>query len=184
MLSNGTRRSLLRRHRRKNYAEVLAEMHKSRSKVAVMASALFLMGCGTVFPTDPEGTLERVSGGTIRVGASENGNWVSIPPSGDPAGSEPELIRSFAEKLGADVQWTTGTEHVLAESLKHGELDVVIAGLTDQTPWAEHAGLTIPYTESEDERGRAHKHVMLVPHGENAFLLELDRFLAESQKSQ
>jgi hypothetical protein len=145
---------------------------------------LFLSACGASFPADPNGTLERVSGGTLRVGASENDPWVSVPSSGDPEGSEPELIRTFAAKLGADVEWTTGAQHVLAEDLKHGDLDILIGGLDDQTPWAQHGGLTRPYTESTDDRGKKRKHVMLVFHGENAFLLELDRFLAESQESR
>ena len=67
---------------------------------------------------------------------------------------------------------------MLAEDLKHGELDLVIGGLNDKTPWEKDAGLTRAYAESVDTRGQGRKHVMLVPKGENAFLLELDRFLA------
>jgi hypothetical protein len=149
----------------------------------LLAALLAITGCGT-YPTDPEGTLERVRGGTLRVGASVNGDWVRIPEGGSsPArveGSEADLVRQFAEHLGAEVEWVQGTEHVLAEELKHGTLDVVIGGLDDKTPWSTHAGLTRPYTESKDSRGSLHKHVMLVPLGENAFLLELDRFLLGS----
>jgi hypothetical protein len=159
-------------------------MRKSGSIAALLMATLFLAACGPSFPSDPDGTLERVTGGTLRVGASENEPWVSVPPSGEPEGSEPELIRTFAARFGADVEWIIGAEHVLAEDLKHGELDVLIGGLDDQTPWAQHGGLTRAYTESTDNRGKTHKHVMLVFHGENAFLLELDRFLAESQESQ
>jgi len=149
----------------------------------LLAALLALAGCGT-YPSDPEGTLERVRGGTLRVGASVNGDWVRIPDSGTSPdrveGREADLVRQFAERLGAEVEWVQGTEHVLAEELKHGALDVVIGGLDDKTPWSTHAGLTRPYTESRDSRGSLHKHVMLVQLGENAFLLELDRFLLES----
>jgi len=72
----------------------------------------------------------------------------------------------------------------LAEELKHGQLDLVIGGLDDKTPWAQHGGLTRVYTESRDSRGSLHKHVMLVPLGENAFLLELDRFLMEATEQR
>lgn len=159
-------------------------MRKWGSIAALLVATLFLSACGSSFPADPDGTLERVNGGTLRVGASENDPWVSVPPSGEPEGSEPELIRAFAAKLGAKIEWTTGGEHMLAEDLKHGELDVLIGGLDDQTPWVQHGGLSRPYAESKDGRGKTHKHVMLVSHGENAFLLELDRFLAESQRSK
>jgi ABC-type amino acid transport substrate-binding protein len=161
----------------------------------LLATLLTLSGCGSAFPADPQGTLERASGGTLRVGASINGDWVKISaPAGgelrsgeiqgsDVQGTEAVLVKGFAEHLGADIEWVAGTEQVLAEELKHGELDLVIGGLDDKTPWVSHAGVTRPYAESTDGRGSLHKHVMLVPLGENAFLLELDRFLKEAGKT-
>ena len=154
------------------------------------AALLFLAGCGTTFPADPKGTLERVQDGTLRVGASINGDWVAISSpagsnlrDGDVQGKDVELVRGFAEQLGADIEWVAGTEQVLAEDIKHGDLDLVIGGLDDKTPWVTHAGVTRPYAESEDQRGKLHKHVMLVPLGENAFLLELDRYLMAAKGS-
>ena len=159
-------------------------MRRCKVLFLLLAGLLFLAGCGTSYPADPEGTLDRVRGGTLRVGASPNGDWVRLPAGSAGAarveGKEAELVQRFAERLGADIEWVTGTEQVLADELKHGELDLVIGGLDDKTPWSTHAGLTRPYTESRDSRGSLHKHVMLVPLGENAFLLELDRFLLES----
>jgi ABC-type amino acid transport substrate-binding protein len=156
--------------------------------VLLLAALLALAGCGTSYPADPEGTLDRVRGGTLRVGASPNGDWVQLPAgSGGAArveGREAGLVQRFAEQLGADIEWVTGTEQVLADELKHGELDLVIGGLDDKTPWTTHAGLTRPYAESRDQRGDLHKHVMLVPLGENAFLLELDRFLMEAKEQR
>ena len=43
----------------------------------MLISALTLTACGTSFPADPDGTLGRVSGGVLRVGASENDGWVT-----------------------------------------------------------------------------------------------------------
>jgi ABC-type amino acid transport substrate-binding protein len=151
---------------------------------AMLAGALALTACGTSFPADPDETLDRVSGGTLRVGASDNGEWVSLTANGEPQGREPDLVRAFAAKLGAEIEWSEGTEHVLAEDLKHGELDLVIGGLNDKTPWEKDAGLTRVYAESVDSRGQGRKHVMLVPKGENAFLLELDRFLMASEAAK
>ncbi|MDP9997237.1 transporter substrate-binding domain-containing protein [Pseudarthrobacter sulfonivorans] len=166
------------------------------ANVLALVTAVFLAGCGT-YPADPSGTLERVDGGTLRVGASENGDWVkfsaasgggqaTLPASPrrdeDVQGTEAELVREFAARLGADIEWVSGTEHVLAEELKHRELDLVVGGLNDKTPWVQHGGLTRVYAESRDSRGALHKHVMLVPLGENAFLLELDRFLMEAKE--
>ena len=156
-------------------------MRTPGSTVALaLAAVLALAGCGT-YPADPAGTLERVADGTLRVGASENGEWVQFAGE-DVQGTEADLVRDFAARIGADVEWVPGTEHVLAEELKHGELDLVIGGLDDKTPWAQHGGLTRAYAESRDSRDSLHKHVMLVPLGENAFLLELDRFLMEAKE--
>jgi ABC-type amino acid transport substrate-binding protein len=162
----------------------------------LLAALLLLTACGSSFPADPQGTLDRARGGTLRVGASINGEWVRIagPASGDvrsgdvPAsdvqGKEAELVRDFAAQLGAEVEWVAGTEQVLADELKHGGLDLVIGGLDDKTPWVTHAGITRPYAESRDDRGNLHKHVMLVPLGENAFLLELDQFLMAAKEQK
>lgn len=157
----------------------------------LLAVLLMLTGCASSFPADPQGTLEKAQGGTLRVGASINGDWVRISAdtsgavrSSDVQGTEADLVRDFAAQLGADVEWVAGTEQVLAEELKHGGLDLVIGGLDDKTPWVTHAGLTRPYAESRDGRGNLHKHVMLVPLGENAFLLELDKFLMAAKEQK
>ena len=89
-----------------------------------------------------------------------------------------------SSRLGAEIEWVAGTEQVLADELKHGGLDLVIGGLDDKTPWVTHAGTTRPYAESRDGRGSLHKHVMLVPLGENAFLLELDKYLMDVKAGQ
>lgn len=155
--------------------------HSGSTAALVLAAVLALAGCGSPYPADPDGTLERVVDGTLRVGASENGEWVDIDGE-DVQGTEADLVRDFAAGLGAEIEWVSGTEYVLAEELKHGQLDLVIGGLDDKTPWAQHGGLTRVYAESRDSRGSLHKHVMLVPLGENAFLLELDRFLMEAKE--
>lgn len=154
---------------------------RRRWMVVLLAAALMILaGCGAV-PTDPNGTLERTSGGVLRVGASPNGDFVTLSPTGEPEGSDVELIRDFAAGIDARVEWSTGAEHVLAERVERGELDVMIGGLRQDTPWEKHAALTQPYAETEDAHGKKHKHIMLAPKGENAFLLKLDAFLKEAQ---
>jgi ABC-type amino acid transport substrate-binding protein len=145
--------------------------------LAAVILAAGIAACGVPIPADPDGTLERVSGGTLRVGVTANGMWASVREGEEPGGIEPTLVRSFASSLGAVPEWVTGSEQELTKALKEGELDLVVGGFAADTPWITHAGTTRPYTESQDAFGNTVKHVFLVPLGENGFLLALDRFL-------
>ena len=108
---------------------------------------------------------------------SENPGLVDLAEGGEPRGTEPELLREFAAVVGAEVEWVEGSERELVEGLRDGELDAAAGGFRDDSPWEQKAGMTRPYAETVDEHGKTAKHVLLVPEGENAFLLELDTFL-------
>ena len=145
--------------------------------LTALLAALLTAACGSV-PADPERTLERVTGGVLRVGVSPN------PPHTEVGGSEPEgaevaLVRDFAASLPAEIEWTVGGEEMLILALDHGDLDLVIGGLTADTPWTEHAAITKPYAEATDPAGDKVKLVMAARLGENAFLVRLERFLRE-----
>jgi polar amino acid transport system substrate-binding protein len=146
----------------------------------LVAAVPLVSGCGTV-PTDPEGTFERVSGGTLRVGVSISSPWTEQIADDDFAGTEVELVERFAAELDAEIQWTAAGEEALIRRLEHDELDLVIGGLTDQTPWIDKAAITRPYAETSDEHG-TRKHVMAVQMGENRFLVELETFLLEGEE--
>ncbi|WP_092916747.1 transporter substrate-binding domain-containing protein [Agrococcus baldri] len=145
--------------------------------VAAALSVVMLSGCASV-PADPEGTLDRVRDGVLRVGVTEHEPWVQLQGGEEPTGTEPELIVEFAGQLGAEIAWTTGSEAALMESLERGELDVVLGGFLADTPWSDRGAATRPYaeTQSGDE---TRQHVMLVRMGENGFQLALERFLHE-----
>lgn len=138
-----------------------------------------LLGCGVSFPADPDHTLDRVRGGVLRVGASPNEPWISWSSEPEPAGREADLIRAFADSLDARVEWVRGSEEALIKRLERGELDVVAAGLTAETPWLEKAAITKPYATAQGPDGSTEEHVLAVPLGENAFLLTLERFLLQ-----
>nr|WP_272902245.1 transporter substrate-binding domain-containing protein [Brevibacterium daeguense] len=141
-----------------------------------------LAGCSGHYPADPHGTLNRVTGSILRVGVSHNKPFTSLEGE-TPAGEEVALIEEFASTLDAEIEWMDGSVEELVDQLEHGRLDMIIGGLTDQTPWQSKVGLTLPYAETTDEFGQTDKHVMAVRMGENAFLLELDTFL-QSQAQQ
>lgn len=153
-----------------------------RSLAAVaLAVTLGLTGCASGFPADPNGTLDRVTGGTLRVGVSPNEDWTVVTGGGEASGIEVALVEEFANTIDADVEFTVGGEEKLMTDLQAGRLDLVIGGLTDATPWSEKAAITTPFDQVSAEGGKTVGHVMAAPMGENAFLLELEKFLLSSE---
>lgn len=144
-------------------------------------------GCGVTIPSDPDDTLDRVTGGTLAVGVSLDEPWVVLEPgtaSDDvqPAGIEVELVEELAARLDAEVEWTIGGEESLITSLEEGDLDLVVGGLTSTSPWAEKAALTASFATVRGPQGNDELHVWAAPMGENAFLAEVDRFLLDHRE--
>jgi polar amino acid transport system substrate-binding protein len=146
--------------------------------LTILLVTLLTAACGSI-PADPEDTLERVTDGVLRVGVSPNPPHTDVRDTPEPHGSEVALIRDFAATLPAEIEWTVGGEEMLIIGLEEGDLDLVIGGLTADTPWEQHAAITKPYAEATDPAGKQVKLVMAARPGENAFLLQLERFLRE-----
>lgn len=109
----------------------------------IVTAVAAISGCS--FPQDPRGTIDEARGGEMRVGITANEPWTRVG-EGEPSGVEVELIEGFAEELGAEIVWVPGPEYELVEALDAGQVDVVIAGLTKDSPsLSKHAGLTYPY---------------------------------------
>lgn len=145
-----------------------------------------LAGCAVTVPTDPDGTLDRVRGGTLRVGVSANPPWTDLsgPDPDTPTGIEPNLVTGFADSVDSDLVWTTGGEESLIGDLEDGRLDMVIGGLTADSPWKDRAALTRSYVTVPAAGGDPEPHVMAVAMGENAFLVELELFLSAQDLSE
>lgn len=111
-----------------------------------LAVLLPCAGCG--LPWDPEGTFERVRNGTLRVGAVHNPPWVRLADGRKPEGVEVELVNLLAAELEAKVEWAPGGESALFTALERFELDLVVGGLPEDTPWKDRLGLTQVYFES------------------------------------
>jgi polar amino acid transport system substrate-binding protein len=105
--------------------------------------------CACQYPRDPEGTLDRVRGGTLRVGISASDPWVTLEENQPPAGVEVELVKEFAGTLDAEVEWVRGSESDLMAALEGRQLDIVIAGLTRRSIWMHSAALTRPYLTTQ-----------------------------------
>jgi ABC-type amino acid transport substrate-binding protein len=128
-------------------------------------------------PRDPEGTTDRVRGGTLRVGACPDAPGLILASSAErrlePQGAEAEIVRRLAGHLGARVEWRTGGESRLFRALEAFELDLVVGGIDRRSPWGRSVGLTRPFAQLDrpDE-------VWAVPPGENEWLVTVERFLA------
>jgi polar amino acid transport system substrate-binding protein len=123
-----------------------ATVRPPRSGLAALITAVLLAvgvaGCG--IPRDPEGTLDRVRGGTLRAGITASQPWTTLE-GGRPGGVEVELVEQFAVELGARVEWVDGSEAELIGALEVRELDLVVGGLTADTPWQSKAAITRSY---------------------------------------
>jgi polar amino acid transport system substrate-binding protein len=81
-------------------------------------------------------------------------------------------VSSFAASMGVRVEWYHGGADELLHRLARRELDVVAAGLAEDSPWRHEVGLTRRYGEASGS-GR----VLAVAPGENAMLVALERHL-------
>jgi polar amino acid transport system substrate-binding protein len=94
------------------------------------------------------------------------------------SGVEADMIRGFAKELGATVKWRWGAQEKHFHDLEQFQLDLVAGGVTAKSPWSKNVAITRPYAETLDKE----KHALAAPPGENAFLLELEKFLAAHHK--
>jgi len=142
-----------------------------------IATLSLALACG--LPRDPEGTLDRVRGGTLRVGFVVDTPWVTAVRDGA-GGIEGAIAAELARGLGARIAWTHASETPLLTALHDGDLDLVIAGLTKGSPWAAKASFTRPYyvdtTTMHGERAEV-PHVVAVRPGENAWQVHVERML-------
>jgi polar amino acid transport system substrate-binding protein len=104
-------------------------------------------------PKDQQDTSRRITEtGKMRVGLMENPPWV-IRTGDEPSGTEPILMREFANSLGAAPEWHWGSDEGLFGALELHELDAVVGGITDQTPWTKRIGITRYYFEEKFDVG-------------------------------
>jgi polar amino acid transport system substrate-binding protein len=117
-------------------------------RVLLVALLVALVAGGCQYPRDPDGTLNRVQGGVMRVGVAEADPWVVIEGGQPSGGAEVEIVRRFARDIGARIEWVEGSEEELVHATKEGAVDLVIAGLTNKSRWKKDVAFTRPYVET------------------------------------
>ncbi|HYO98346.1 MAG TPA: hypothetical protein VER33_27765 [Polyangiaceae bacterium] len=155
-------------------------MHGQDSSFAsgVLCAMLLSVAACDDYPRDPEGTLKRIqSSGLVRAGCSNHPPWVELSGA-MPRGTEVVLVDALARELGARVAWQGGAENLLTK-LEEYELDVVVGGFANDTPWQERVAMSRPYAEQAGK-----PRVWLFPPGENAWQLRAERFLLSASARQ
>lgn len=119
------------------------------SRWLLALGSLTLLATGCDFPRDAAGTLDRIRAEKVlHVGYSPRPPWVVIE-AGRPAGIEVRLIERYASRLGATVEWLSGSETSLIEALRQGNVDFVIGGHERASVWRQHASLSRPHSSAE-----------------------------------
>jgi polar amino acid transport system substrate-binding protein len=114
--------------------------------LVMLLAALAAAGCQ--YPRDPDGTLNRVEGGVMRVGVTDADPWVALEGDRPVGGAEVELARRFARDLGARIEWVQGSEEELVDAAKEGQVDLIIGGITSKSRWKKDVAFTRPYVET------------------------------------
>jgi polar amino acid transport system substrate-binding protein len=116
--------------------------------LALVVVLAVTVAAGCQYPRDPDGTLNRVEGGVMRVGVAESDPWVLLEGDQPSGGAEVELARRFARDVGARIEWVQGSEEELVHAAKEGQVDLILGGLTNKSRWEKDVALTRPYVES------------------------------------
>jgi polar amino acid transport system substrate-binding protein len=116
-------------------------------KIIEMTRALLSLLLATLLacnlPRDSSGTLHRVEHGVLRVGVIHDPPWAAAKDA--LAGVEVQLVSRLARDLGARAAWTPGAESELLAALHDRDLDLVIGGLTADSPWKKKVAFTRQY---------------------------------------
>src|SRR5215213_817635 len=118
-------------------------LRNNRTSILLLLILCLTVACSNL-PRDPKETLRTVQTRPMRVGLVEHSPWV-VRTTGEPMGVEVDLVRQFAAALGTTPEWHWGGEQEQLEALQDYQLDLVIGGLTDRSPWRKYVGMTSPY---------------------------------------
>ena len=132
--------------------------------------AVVLSGCADL-PRDPEGTSETVRQGTLRVGFLEAPSFVKSV-DGRPEGPEVDMVREIARDFEIEPKFVPVSLDNAIRGLEAHQFQIVIGGFDKDTPVKKRVALTRPYDRKKE-------HVLLLPPGENGWLMRLDKKLYE-----
>src|SRR5690348_9720680 len=146
----------------------------------IHAGLILFAVAGCDLPRDSDGTLDRIRGGTMRVGFVVDTPWTT-DSAGVVGGIEGGMVQSLARELGARASWKRGQQDYLLTALEPRDLDLVICGLTADSPCSKQVAFTRPYFTDTVRVGGSLKprdHVLAAAPGENAWLMRVEQMLS------
>jgi polar amino acid transport system substrate-binding protein len=151
----------------------------------LICTVLVITSVACDLPRDSDGTLNRIRGGTMRVGVVVDTPWTT-DSAGVVGGIEGTMVERLARQLNARVTWMHGQQDVLLTALQNRDLDLVIGGLGASSPWSKQVAFTMPYDVDTVRVPGGRKpietqHVIAAAPGENAWLMRVERMLIEER---
>ena len=143
---------------------------------ACLLLAPLLAGCGD-YPRDAENSLRRAREDAMRVGVSHDPPFVVLAAGAEPAGDDIALVRALAQAQGARIEWVAAGHDGLMRQLLDYQLHLVVGGHGHDSPWQAHVGWSRIWHARAGGDGAAHARRFALPPGENAWQVEVDRFL-------
>lgn len=126
----------------------------------ILITAIAFVGCES-YPKDVDGTLNKISNHTVRVGKSTS-----------TTDYDKQLMNGFAKEVNAKVEWVEGDQIKLTELLSHHKIDMAIGGFTKESPLKKEVAFSKPYITQGD-----YEYVVAIPKGENALLMKLEKYI-------
>ncbi len=152
-------------------SDARAPRRRPLAALAFVAALLCLAACD--LPRDPNGTMNRVRGGTLVVGIVEGSSYASLGAS-EATGEDADLARRVADTFGAEPRWTRGTADQMVAALDDGAVDLAIGGIPRRAPWTTRVALTASIG-GMNLGGERVERAFALPLGENRWMLEVNR---------
>lgn len=133
--------------------------------LAGLLAGLLALPAACDLPRDPRATRDRVRGGTLAAAV--------VAPRLTEA--EERALALLAEGLGARLEAAPDGIHEAVEALGRGGVQVVIGAVPKNTPLSAEAAASRPMGPEE--------FVMLLPPGENAFLVAANRAVSDAEEA-
>ena len=143
------------------------------SRLVLLLLCLCLAACGA-YPRDTHDSSRRARE-AMRVGLSHDPPYIVAAAGAPPSGSEVALIEAFAKAHDLRVEWVVDGHESMMEDLVEHRLHMVAGGHAGRSPWTE-VGWSRKFLVPDAEGHRAARRIALPP-GENAWQLEVDRWL-------